>query len=559
MTTHEAMHRHSAPTSVNAGALVSLSSAEEPNDGGGTMETTKSRRPHSIRNPIHHDDGTENLSSRNKKVEHRPSKSAAPQKNDFLSSIGDKRNVSRRLDKGNTMHTTTLIASTIASSSARRWLVSFARKDPRGQIREFFENLSKVDHEAMRGNESPPSAFTVWRPTNAMAIQRMMTGQATGKGLEIKGKSAKSGKLSGYVPYLQIHEERHKVKCKTLSRSGRTRIFFASKVTRDHVLGCLEPLQANICNDVHNAKRVVRQTVLAGFSSWNEGREELSTQSKITCSDVSSSPAISSHFGDAPCPAVSADSFSEIPKIGGETASKMRNTTTQRGASRFRQLGVSALRQERSMALKRLLLDMDNTCIQSVDEYASQNCYGIELPDRLLWQVFVVDRDISRPPDNVDLYTGRPSEPAFQDMNFIAIQKANKNGSNEAEGKAVEPRIVLWQTCGGKDLPDLNPMDPRGLIMAYEENGRVLPVVSDFDCFTIGTRGVVYTTPLPDEQVELLKWCISRIESVLDRISGDESCATSSWTSLWLDVLKESAKQGFHPDVPPLGFGDAKS
>ena len=123
----------------------------------------------------------------------------------------------------------------------------------------------------------------------------------------------------------------------------------------------------------------------------------------------------------------------------------------------------------------------------------------------------------------------------------------------------MEPRVVLWQTCGGKELPDLDPFDPRGLIMAFEENGRVLPVVSDFDCFTIGTRGVMYATPLLDEQAELLKWCISRIESVLDRLSGDESCSTSSWTSLWLDVLKESAKEAFHPDVSPFGFGDAKS
>ena len=86
-------------------------------------------------------------------------------------------------------------------------------------------------------------------------------------------------------------------------------------------------------------------------------------------------------------------------------------------------MGVSALRQERFMVLKRLLLDADNACIQNVDEYASRNCYGIELPDRLLWQAFVVNRDILRPPENEDLYTGRPPDPAFQAMNFTAIQK----------------------------------------------------------------------------------------------------------------------------------------
>ena len=145
---------------------------------------------------------------------------------------------------------TTFIASATASSSAWRWLVSFARKENRGQIRECFENLSEVDHEETRGNESPPFAFTVWRPTKAIAIQRMMTGQATGKGLDFNSKSAKSGKLSGYVPYLHIHEERRKAKCKTLSCSARTRIFFARNVTCDHVLECLNPLQENMSNAV---------------------------------------------------------------------------------------------------------------------------------------------------------------------------------------------------------------------------------------------------------------------------------------------------------------------
>ena len=38
----------------------------------------------------------------------------------------------------------------------------------------------------------------------------MISGDATGKGLNIKGKSAKKGKVSGFVPFLQISEERHK-------------------------------------------------------------------------------------------------------------------------------------------------------------------------------------------------------------------------------------------------------------------------------------------------------------------------------------------------------------
>ena len=35
------------------------------------------------------------------------------------------------------------------------------------------------------------NVFTVWRPTSDEAIKNMMLGIATGKGLDIKGKSAK--------------------------------------------------------------------------------------------------------------------------------------------------------------------------------------------------------------------------------------------------------------------------------------------------------------------------------------------------------------------------------
>ena len=33
----------------------------------------------------------------------------------------------------------------------------------------------------------------------------MMKGEATGKGLDIQGKNAKTGLLSGYVPFSQIY------------------------------------------------------------------------------------------------------------------------------------------------------------------------------------------------------------------------------------------------------------------------------------------------------------------------------------------------------------------
>lgn len=58
----------------------------------------------------------------------------------------------------------------------------------------------------------------------------MMKGNATGKGMDIKGKSAKRGRLSGLVPFIQIHDEEHRHKGKLgLSKDGRVIVYFKSK------------------------------------------------------------------------------------------------------------------------------------------------------------------------------------------------------------------------------------------------------------------------------------------------------------------------------------------
>ena len=82
----------------------------------------------------------------------------------------------------------------------------------------------------------------------------------------------------------------------------------------------------------------------------------------------------------------------------------------------------------------------------------------------------------------------------------------------------------------------------------------VLPVCSDFDSFLIGTRRVGYSTPLPQGQVEILRWMISGVENLLDHQREKED-----WTERWIDVLRKATKEGFHPDIPRYGFGDAKS
>lgn len=447
-------------------------------------------------------------------------------------------------------------------TKAKLWLSSFGRSDPRWQIMQFFLNL---DTTTASNSNASSDVFTVWRPTSTIAIQRMMAGEATGKGLEIKGKSSKAGKLSGFVPYLQIHDEAHKGKVKTLPRGGRTRIFYATSTERDAVLEVLEPLQNQILNTVQDAKRTVKKTAVSGFKPIVRTMGRAKSHAGSLASSLGKATGADEVLKKS---AAGADSFRKKTVANADVSvSSVRSSlkgalpdAVGRLSLRGRSKGASNKdddnADDREWALKRLLWDTDDPSIRTIDNYAPR-CYGIELPDRLLWKASVVDSDISRP-EGSDYYTARPSEPAFQDMNFIAIQSTRKNkvkkekkglfsSSLKMERSEEAPRVVLWQTSLRED-----PLDPRGLIMAYEEDGRVLPVVSDFDCFTMGSRNMSYEAPLPEEQLKLLDWCVKQVESVLDK----QTDSPRSWTSCWLEVLKISASKGFHPTMPRYGFGD---
>ena len=52
----------------------------------------------------------------------------------------------------------------------------------------------------------------------------------------------------------------------------------------------------------------------------------------------------------------------------------------------------------------------------------------------------------------------------------------------------------------GELVHRFSPIWQVSLCIAYEE-ARVKPVVSDFDLLLVGTRGVTYSEPLPQEQV----------------------------------------------------------
>ena len=93
-----------------------------------------------------------------------------------------------------------------------------------------------------------------------------------------------------------------------------------------------------------------------------------------------------------------------------------------------------------------------------------------------------------------------------------------------------------------------NPRNPCSLLVAYEQNGTVLPVASDFDPFLVGSRGLPIVEPLAPKQVEVMHWLVGQLEAVLAAPPQPHS-----WTSRWLTVLKEASKKGFHPKFRASG------
>merc|ERR1719337_642110 len=122
---------------------------------------------------------------------------------------------------------------------------------------------------------------------------------------------------------------------------------------------------------------------------------------------------------------------------------------------------------------------VDNRRIDILEEYSNSanKVFGIDLPEPVLHEAYLMMPDLS---PVMGWETGRRSEPAFMDMNLHAIRDVS------------EPKVVLFQ------FDEADPMNPRGLLIAYAEDS-VKPVVSDFDTFTVASKNMNYD-PVPDEQ-----------------------------------------------------------
>jgi len=82
--------------------------------------------------------------------------------------------------------------------------------------------------------------FCVCRPTSRDSIAKMLGRIGVGKGLNIKGKSAKKNRLSGFVPFLQISDNKHKSQIEQSPPDARLRVFYRSSEARKEALEKLQ-------------------------------------------------------------------------------------------------------------------------------------------------------------------------------------------------------------------------------------------------------------------------------------------------------------------------------
>lgn len=124
-------------------------------------------------------------------------------------------------------------------------------RDPRKLVADFYRPGDKRGPlgslQRMGVARAPDAPVTLWfavfRPTSRDAIAKMLGGIAVGKGLNVKGKSSKKNRLSGFVPFVQITNNEHKGMLEPMPAKSRVRIYYKSRVARQQALNALLSLR----------------------------------------------------------------------------------------------------------------------------------------------------------------------------------------------------------------------------------------------------------------------------------------------------------------------------
>ena len=203
-------------------------------------------------------------------------KGKSKQRGESFRSIRERSNqvlnrILKRTNTGNTSSDISTNRSSLSSSNTRKnvslppldisdhMCSSVNSKDSRFQIHRNLSKKSTFGERSTNDFHGEVEVFSIWQLTSNDAIQMMMKGEGTGQGLNVKGKSAKIGRLSGLISFVQIHEEDHKKKIRWPPRSAPIRKYFKSEAVRSKAAFELDTLSNEMKVTVSAAKEIITE------------------------------------------------------------------------------------------------------------------------------------------------------------------------------------------------------------------------------------------------------------------------------------------------------------
>eukprot|EP00913_Durusdinium_trenchii_P020120 g18908.t1 len=320
-------------------------------------------------------------------------------------------------------------------------------RDPRFQLADFLESgddrgpAGCLRQRNLHVNENRTHWFAVFRPTSVDAIQKMMNGDGTGKVLNIKGKSAKTGRLSGFVPVLQISQNEHKKQLCTSPKSARVRIYMASEESCHSLQLRMQKVLDEMVRLAAAAQALLEAHKAGSIDLSEEQMEEAYTQLGLEVED----------------PTINLLQQYE-PEANGIDRRCESNSGMGNGRIRIWKTSVRAAVS-----------------------------YGVEAQGIAPQRLRVLRTQLAR---HGGLQKGGGCDIVFDQQSKL---QDPRDAAIERQMRAMHQLVQAWPDC----------LNPSSLLMAYEEE-KVKPVVSDFDAFMLGCKGPMNFQPLPQEQ-EILK------------------------------------------------------